>query len=112
MDTIKKIIINIFMILSFLFISCKINDVKNKVFVNSNVLIILFNDGTCSYSGLLYGTYNYNSKTNELTMNYKNNMGLEKNKIYTYDKKNNCLYDEKNDVYTYSSKASHVKIER
>ena len=65
----------------------KINDVKNKVFVNSNVLIILFNDGTCSYSGLLYGTYNYNSKTNELTMNYKNNMGLEKNKIYTYDKK-------------------------
>ena len=87
MDTIKKIIINIFMILSFLFISCKINDVKNKVFVNSNVLIILFNDGTCSYSGLLYGTYNYNSKTNELTMNYKNNMGLEKNKIYTYDKK-------------------------
>ena len=108
----KKLVTTILLMLSFLFLSCKSNDVKNKVFVNSNVLKILLNDGTCSYSGLLYGTYKYNSKTNELTMNYKNNMSLDKTKVYTYDKKNNCLYDEKNNIYTYRTKASEVKIER
>lgn len=107
----KKLVTTVLLMLSFLFLSCKSNDVKNKVFVNSNVLIILFSDGTCSYSGLLYGTYKYNSKTNELTMNYKNNMSLDKTKVYTYDKKNNCLYDEKNNVYKYRTKASEVKIE-
>ncbi len=43
-------------------------------------------------------------------MNYKNNMNLDKTKVYTYDKENNCLYDEKNNVYTYRAKASKVKI--
>lgn len=108
----KKIITTVFILFTFIFLSCTTHDIKNKVFVNSNVLIILFNDGTCSYSGLLYGTYNYNSKSKELTINYKNNMNLNKTKVYKYDKKNNCLYDEKNNIYTYKNKASNIKIQK
>lgn len=107
-NNIKKII---FYTLIFLFLTgCNSRTVKDKTFQNGPIIIIFFNDGKVSYNMITFKDYSFDKINKKVTVSQKNLLGEIVHEYFTYDPKNNCIYDENGTKYTYSGKSSKIKL--
>lgn len=107
----KKYFQTTILILSVLiFLSgCK-NDVSNKVFTRENSFIIFFKNNECTYNGLVYGTYKYDKQTGKISVKHKNTIGEYITDYFTYDTKENCIYNKDKKKYVFKMAADQVKM--
>ena len=95
--------------LSVFLAGCK-NNVSNKVFTRENSFIIFFDNNECSYNGIIFGTYKYDKKTNTVSVKHKNTIGEFVTDYFTYDEKENCIYNKDKKKYSFKITADQVKM--